>query len=138
MSEVNSFSGLIQFYAAFAPKLSELAYPLHALLKDGVKFEWSREVQKAVDCIEDELCSSRVLVPFDPEKPLILATDASPCGISGVLTHRVPDGSERPIAHFSRSLPSTENKYSQIDEEALGIRRGVEKFVYYLFGRRFT
>ena len=138
VGEVRSFLGMIQFYASFAPKLSELAHPLHALLKDDVKFEWGPEAEKAFASIKNELCSPNVLVPFDPQKPLLLATDASPYGISAVISHRFPDNSDRPIAYFSRSLSTTEKKYSQIDKEALGIRCGVEKFFYYLFGRRFT
>ena len=59
-------------------------------------------------------------------------------GISAVLSHRFPNRTERPIAYYLRTLTPTECKYSQIDKEALGIKCGVEKFFYYLFGRRFT
>ena len=137
-AEVKSFLGMIQFYASFAPKLADLAQPLYALLKQDSKFNWSRAADSAFNAIKDELSSPKVLVPFDPSKPLLLATDASPYGISAVLSHRFPDESERPIAYYSRSLTSTERRYSQIDKEALGIRCGVERFFYYLFGRRFT
>ncbi|XP_003741639.1 uncharacterized protein K02A2.6-like [Galendromus occidentalis] len=137
VSEVRSFIGMIQFYAAFAPKLADLAHPLYALLKNDVKFVWDETADRAFQQIKSELCSPNVLTPFDPDKPLLLATDASPYGISAVLSHKFPDNSERPIAYYSRSLTPTERKYSQIDKEALGIRCGVEKFFYYIFGRRF-
>lgn len=45
---------------------------------------------------------------------------------------------ETPIAYYSGILRPTEQRHSQIDEEALGIETGVEKFFAYLFGRRFT
>ena len=92
----------------------------------------------AFSALKEELCSSRVLVPFDPSKPIILATDASLCGITAILSHRFPDKTERPIAYFSRVLTPTEQRYSQIDKEALAIKTGVEKFYYYLFSHRFT
>ena len=48
------------------------------------------------------LCSPKLLVHYDPEKPLILTCDASPYGIRGVLANVMPDGSERPISYASR------------------------------------
>ncbi|XP_028968852.1 uncharacterized protein K02A2.6-like, partial [Galendromus occidentalis] len=138
VGELKAFLGLIQFYAGFAPRLADLANPMYRLLKADASFIWSKEMSESFAAVKRELCSDRVIVPFDPKKPVLLATDASPTGISAVLSHRFPDGSERPIAYYSRALTDTERKYSQIDKEALGIRTGVEKFFYYVFGRKFT
>lgn len=41
--------------------------------------------------------SDSFLVHYNPELPLVLATDASPYGVGAVLSHVLPDGSERPI-----------------------------------------
>ncbi|XP_003739239.1 uncharacterized protein K02A2.6-like [Galendromus occidentalis] len=136
-SDLRSFLGIIQFYSGFAARLADLAHPLYSLLKSNAKFLWDSSMEKSFQAVKEELCSPRVLVPFDPKRPLLLATDASPFGISAVLSHRYPDKSERPIAYYSRVLTDTEKKYSQIDKEALGIKTGVERFFYYLFGRRF-
>ena len=80
----------------------------------------------------------RVLTHFDPALPVILVCDASPIGIGAVLSHVMPDGSERPVAFASQSLTKTERKYAKIDQEALSVVWGVKKFHVYLFGRRFT
>ena len=45
----------------------------------------------------------RRLSHYDSEKVLRLATDASPAGVGGVLSH-VIDGEEVPIAFGSRTL----------------------------------
>ena len=75
---------------------------------------------------------------FDPTLPVRVATDASPYGMGAVLSHQLPDGSEHPVAFASRALSSTEQKYAQIDKEALAIVWGVKKLHTYLFGHHFT
>ncbi|PFX30124.1 Uncharacterized protein K02A2.6 [Stylophora pistillata] len=58
--------------------------------------------------------------------------------IGTVLSRVINDGTERLIAFGSRTLTKTEQKYAQIDKEALSIIWGVKKFHMYLFGRPFT
>ena len=96
------------------------------------------EDSNTVSGVKSLLISSNFLVHFDSTLPTIVTTDASEYGIGGVLAHRFPDGTEKPVAFTSRSLTSAEKHYSVIDREALAIIFTVTKFHCYLYGKEFT
>lgn len=137
VTEVKSFAGLVGFYGRFVPNLSTMFHPINELLRKETPFVWSKRCDDAFNAIKREIASPRVLCHFDPSKPLILATDASPYAIGAVLSHQYGQF-ERPIAFASRTLSKSECNYSQIDKESLAIFWGVKRFFNYLFARHFT
>ena len=83
--------------------------------------------------------SSKLLVHYDPQLDLMLACDTSAYGVRAVLAHHLPDGTERPIGYASHSLSPSEQNYSQLEKERLGLScvSGVKRFHSYLFCRSF-
>ena len=66
---------------------------------------------------------------FDKQKETLVTVDASPVGVSAILsqkTKRMDD--ENIVAYASRALTDVEKRYSQTEKEALAIIYGVEHF----------
>jgi len=74
--------------------------------------------KKAFRKIKEILTSPLVLAHFDPQQTLIVAADASPTGIGGVLLQRYPNGQVKAVFHMSKALTKTQQGYSQIEKEA--------------------
>ena len=138
LQELRRLWGLINYYNRFLPRLSTTLAPLHKLLQKGVRWHWGRKQQIAFKEAKRKLLYHQVLACYDPDVDIVVSCDASPYGVGAVLSHRWPNGTERPFAFASRSLNNTEKKYSQLDKEALALVFGVDKFHKYVFGRLFT
>ena len=138
VSQLRSFLGMINYYSKFLPNLSSTLAPLYRLLEKKTGWSWGEKQEAAFQTAKKQLTSTRLLVHYDPRRPLVLSCDASPYGVGAVLSHRMDDGSEQPIAFASRSLTPAERRYAQLEKEGLAIIFGVKKFNQYLLGRTFV
>ena len=138
LTQLKSYLGLLTCYNRFLPNLSTVLFPLYRLLRKKNLWTWTTKEETAFKASKELLMSSNLLVHFDPSLELILACDASPYGIGAVITHRMPDGSEKPIGFVSRTLTPAEKNYSQLEQEGLACVFGIKKFHSYLFGRSFS
>ena len=82
---------------------------------------------KALAASKNLLTSEKYLTHFDSSLKLTLTCDASAYGIGLVLSHKIPDGSERPIAYSSCTLNVAECKYSHMEKEGLACIFGIKK-----------
>ena len=113
VSQLKSFLGVFNYYSTFLPNLSSVLAPLYSLLHKNTTWQWGMPQQTAFKEAKKLLTSSQVLVHFDAHKPLVLSCDASPYGVGAVLSHKLGDGSEHPVAFASRTLSPAEKQYSQ-------------------------
>ena len=137
-TELRSFLGMINYYDRFLPKLASRLAPLYQLLHQNVRWQWKDEHKKAFRRAKEALQSSQVMLHFDPKKEVVLACDASLYRVGAVLSHRLNDDTERPIAFASRSLAEAERRYVQINSEELALLFGEKKFHQCLIGTAFT
>ena len=137
VTQLKSFLGMLNYYHRYLPQIANVLEPLHELLRKDVKWRWGVKQTEAYETAKRLLCSSELLIHYDPERKLVLHCDASPYGIGAVLSHVSDDETDRPVAFTSRSLSKAERNYSQIEREALAIIYAVKKFHQYLYGRHF-
>ena len=127
-----SFLGLLNIYAKFLPNLSTVLEPLYSLLQKNRPWPWGPEQERSFQRAKQLLTSASLLVHYNDRYELLLAADALPYGVATVLSHRVPEGTEKPIAYASRSLSPAEHRYSPREKEALVIILAFTKFRQHL------
>jgi transposase InsO family protein len=142
--DIRAFMGAVQFYSRFVWACAERLAPLADALKKEVKDDLSNlsadergALGAAAAAVILAMESGPVLALPNFDKEFVLTTDASNVALGAALCQEADDGTLRPICLWSRKLTPTERNYSATEREALAIVYFVDKFKYYLLGRRF-
>ena len=134
--EVRSFLGLVNYYRAHIPLFAAISAPLSDLTRKGQtnKVQWGEAQERAFLTLQERLLKKPILKLPDHQKPFILWTDASNCGLGASLMQE-HDDKLYPVAYASKKLSSAECKYSTLERECLAIVWGMTKFQLYLAGK---
>ncbi len=136
VSELRSFLGMVNQLGKFIPQLAERDKPLRDLLSKKNCWMWGVEQARAFQDLKDALTSPPVLAMYDSSRECKVSADASSYGLGGVLFQKW-DEEWRPIAYMSQSLTPTEQRYAQVEKEALGLTWACERFRNFLIGKHF-
>ena len=137
--EVRSLLGMANYSSRYIANFATISAPLRELTKKNTKFEWTAVHQQAFDNITRALSSSPCMSYFDPQKETSIIVDASPVGLSAILTQKARDSDDsKVVAYASRSLTDVEQRYSQTEKEALAIVWSVGHFHLFIYSHDFT
>ena len=98
VSQLRSFLRMVQYCAHFLPDLSTHLNPLHHLLAKDQKWSWGPKEEKSLKKVKKMSADDHVLIHFDPDLAVVVATNSSSYGLGALLSHELPDRSQRPIA----------------------------------------
>ena len=137
--EVRSLLGMASYSSHYIANFATISAPLRELTKKNARFEWKAVHQEAFDKLTRALSSSPCMSYFDPKKETYIVVDASPVGLSAILSQNSKDSEDtKVVAYASRSLTDVEQRYSQTEKEALAIVWSVEHFHLFVYGHEFT
>ena len=105
--ELRSFLGMTQYYAKFIDGYSTLTNPLNVLLRNASIRKWELEQQVVFVKLKKQLASASLLGHYGSSLLLRLACDASAYGVGAMISHIMPDGSEKSIAYASLRQSAT-------------------------------
>ena len=128
LADVRRFLGMANQLGRFSPRLASLTHPLRKLLSTGSAWVWGPPQQQAFQDCKKELSSPTVLAPYNINFDTRIPADASSFGLGAFIRQRQPSGDWRPIAYQSRAMIPTEERYSQIEKEALAVTWACERF----------
>ena len=158
VTDVRSFMGLSNQFMDYLPDLKQNLEPIKDLLKKQNAFLWTSTHAQAMERVKTLITEDSALARFDPDKPIVLVTDASKKGLGYVLlqTETEPEIEDDPraeqkakytvkrmpkgqlIACGSRFLSPAEANYAIVEAELLAVQWAIQKLRMYLAGAQFT
>ena len=136
VGELRRFLGMVNQLGKFSKNIAEFTKPLRELLSKKCSWHWGHTQDQAFANIKSELSKPTILTLYDPAKETKITADASSYGLGAVIMQR-QDSEWKPTAYASRSMNETEQRYAQIEKEALAITWACEKFTNYILEKRF-
>ena len=91
----------------------------------------------AFEKIKGEIAKDCTMAYYNPQQKTVVTVDASPVGLGGILSNVDEKGIFRYVSFAKRSLTPVEQRYSQVECEALAVVWACEKFHLYLIGTKF-
>ena len=104
------------------------------LTRKDTPWVWDSKCQNAFDTLKEAFTNAPILAHWEPNKPLIVETDASDYAIAAILSIRTDDNEIHPVAFLSRTLQSAELNYDTHDKELLASFEAFKAWRHYLEG----
>lgn len=83
--EVRRFLGMTGYYRRFVRNYAQISDAMVKLTTKGVDFKWDKEENESFNALKQALMNNATVVHFDPNRKLLLKTDASTIGVEGIL-----------------------------------------------------
>jgi len=135
--QMKSFLGLCVQFKDHIERYSDIVKPLHLMIPNyktstaGQRLKWTPETEACFAELLEKVNTCPKLFFMDESAPVFLHTDASKYGIGGYL-FQVVDNVQQPIAFISKTLTSTELRWSVPEKEGYAIFYSLMKLEHLL------
>ena len=102
LTGVREFLGFANFYRRFIKGYSQVMAPMVNLTKKNQPFLWNSDCNRAFEFLKTAFTTAPVLAHFDPDKEILVETDASDYVSAGVMSQHDSNGILHPVAFFSK------------------------------------
>eukprot|EP00253_Pinus_taeda_P029070 PITA_29070 len=102
--DIQSFLGKINFVRRFIPNFAELVKHVTSMLKKEAEVRWTDTTRKSFESIKKAIMQAPTLISPDYSKQFHIFSFASEDTIAVVLLQQDEEGSEHPVAFFSKNL----------------------------------
>ena len=142
LKQLRSLLGGLGYYRSFLNNMAKRTKPLTTLLRKGVPFAFTKEMETIVRELLAELSCPPVLVfpdwnaIEDDSRPFRLHCDASTTGLGATLEQEQPDGTVKPIVFISRATLDSEQNWTALDLEAAAVVWSIKRLRGYLRGTK--
>ena len=130
---MRSFLGMINYLNRYSALSAHLAAPLSSLTHQVTDYKPGKVHLENFQRLKMEISNVKALPYFNVNAETTLQMDASKKGLGACL---IQNG--KVVCYASRALTKTEQNYQNLEREALGTIWGMEKFHYFLYGKKFT
>lgn len=132
LKEIQQLTGRVATLSRFVARLGEKALPFYALIKQGEKFEWNEEADRAFEHLKRTISASPILVAPKKKEPLLLYIAATPQVVSTTLVVEREEeakihGVQWPVYFISKVLSPLKQRYPQYQKLAYGVFMTIRK-----------
>ncbi|MCP4119869.1 MAG: DDE-type integrase/transposase/recombinase, partial [Desulfobacteraceae bacterium] len=144
---LKAYLGCYEWISRFIPRLADLLEPMHALTRKGTLFEWEPKHQKRYEELQKIVSQIDYLHEPLGDGEFVIECDASEYAIGATLyqwqgrdatDEKSKDRVLRPIEHYARLFKDSEKNWHVSDKELFAIKRSIQRWNHYLYGRHFT
>ena len=135
IADLRRLLGMVNQFGKFSPHVAEITKPLRELLSSRNCWLWGSKHDEAFLKLK-EVTKPSILAHYNPQCEVKISADASSFGLGAALLQK-ENNEWRPVAFASRRMTETEQRYAQIEKEALAIIWACDKFSCFVIGKRF-
>ena len=132
IKELKSFIGKLSYIQRFISGLVAAIAPFTPLLKKGVKFQWSDELQLAFCKLQEMMTDLPTVRSPTLSVPLQLYLASNDKAVGALIAQEGEDGIEQPVYYVSRALRDAKTRYLRAECTCLSLIYATQKLRHYL------